>query len=400
MAFLADVLSRVKPSATMTVTQKARDLKARGRDVISLSVGEPDFDTPDNIKEAAMAAIKRGETKYPPVLGIPPLREAIAQKFRRENGLDYKASDTIVGTGGKQILYNAFLVTMNKGDEVVIPAPFWVSYPEMVAINWGEPVIVPTRLEQAFKVQPADLERAITPRTKWVVLNSPSNPTGAAYTRDELKALTDVLMRHPHVWVLTDDMYEHLVYGDFAFTTAVQVEPRLKPRTLTMNGVSKAYAMTGWRIGYAAGPAELIKAMDMVQGQQTSGACTIAQWASVEALTGPQDFIPLRRKAFEERRDLVVSMLNQAKHIECPKPEGAFYVYPSVAGAIGQKAPSGKAIETDEDFVTELLEETGVAVVHGSAFGQGPNIRVSYATSLANLENACKKIQTFMAELR
>ena len=255
---------------------------------------------------------------------------------------------------------------MNKGDEVIIPAPFWVSYPEMVAINWGEPVIVPTRLEQAFKLQPEDLERAITPRTKWVILNSPSNPTGAAYTRDELKGLTDVLMRHPHVWVLTDDMYEHLVYGDFTFTTPVQVEPALKSRTLTMNGVSKAYAMTGWRIGYAAGPAELIKAMDMVQGQQTSGACTISQWASVEALTGPQDFIPVRRKAFEERRDLVVSMLNQARHIECPKPEGAFYVYPSVAGAIGKTAPSGKTIGTDEDFVTELLEDTGVAVVHGA----------------------------------
>jgi aspartate aminotransferase len=400
MAFLADVLSRVKPSATMTVTQKARDLKAQGRDVISLSVGEPDFDTPDNIKQAAMAAIKRGETKYPPVLGIPPLREAIAQKFRRENGLDYKPSDTIVGTGGKQILYNAFLVTMNKGDEVIIPAPFWVSYPEMVAINWGEPVIVPTRLEQGFKLKPEDLERAITPRTKWVVLNSPSNPTGAAYTRDELKALTDVLMRHPHVWVLTDDMYEHLVYGDFEFTTPAQIEPALKSRTLTMNGVSKAYAMTGWRIGYAGGPAELIKAMDMVQGQQTSGACTIAQWASVEALTGPQDFVAVRRKAFEERRDLVVSMLNQARHIECPKPEGAFYVYPSVAGAIGRKAPSGRTIETDEDFVSELLEETGVAAVHGSAFGLGPNMRISYATSLAQLEKACKKIQRFTAELR
>ncbi len=400
MAFLADVLSRVKPSATMTVTQKARDLKTQGRDVISLSVGEPDFDTPDNIKQAAMAAIKRGETKYPPVLGIPPLREAIAQKFKRENGLDYKPSDTIVGTGGKQILYNAFLVTMNKGDEVIIPAPFWVSYPEMVAINWGEPVIVPTRLEQGFKLQPEDLERAITPRTKWLVLNSPSNPTGAAYTRDELKGLTNVLMRHPHVWVLTDDMYEHLVYGDFEFTTPAQVEPALKSRTLTMNGVSKAYAMTGWRIGYAAGPAELIKAMDMVQGQQTSGACTIAQWASVEALTGPQDFVAVRRKAFEERRDLVVSMLNQARHIECPKPEGAFYVYPSVAGAIGRKAPSGRTIETDEDFVTELLEETGVAAVHGSAFGLGPNMRISYATSLAQLEKACKKIQRFTAELR
>ena len=400
MAFLSDALSRIKPSATMTVTQKARDLKAKGRDVISLSVGEPDFDTPDNIKEAAIAAIRRGETKYPPVLGIPPLREAIAQKFKRENGLDYKASDVIVGTGGKQILYNAFLVTMNKGDEVIVPAPFWVSYPDMVLINGGEPVIVPTRLEDGYKLKPEALEKAITPRTKWIILNSPSNPSGAAYTRDELKALTDVLIRHPQVWVLSDDMYEHLVYGDFVFTTPVEIEPSLKPRTLTMNGVSKAYAMTGWRIGYAAGPAELIKAMDMVQGQQTSGACTIAQWASVEALTGPQDFIPVRRKAFEERRDLVVSMLNQAKFMKCPKPEGAFYVYPSVAGAIGRTAPSGKVIGTDEDFVTELLEETGVAVVHGSAFGQGPNFRVSYATSLAQLENACKKIQAFTGALR
>jgi aspartate aminotransferase len=351
-------------------------------------------------KEAAIAAIKRGETKYPPVLGIPPLRAAIAAKFTRENGLDYMASDTIVATGGKQILYNAFLVTMNSGDEVIIPAPFWPSYQHMVLINGGEPVIVPTRLEKAFKLQPEDLERAITPRTKWVILNSPSNPTGAAYTRDELKALAHVLMRHPHVWVLTDDMYEHLVYGDFEFTTLVQVEPGLKPRTLTMNGVSKAYAMTGWRVGYAAGPAKLIKAMEMVQGAQTSGACTIAQWASVEALTGPQDFIPARRKAFEERRDLVVSMLNQAHHIECPKPEGAFYVYPSVAGTIGKKAPSGKTIASDEDFVSELLEQEGVAAVHGGAFGQGPNFRVSYATSLKQLKEGCKKIQKFTAQLR
>jgi aspartate aminotransferase len=400
MAFIADVLSRVKPSATIAVTQKARDLKAKGRDIISLSIGEPDFDTPDNIKEAAIAAIRRGETKYPPVLGIPPLREAIAAKFKRENGLDYKASDTIVGTGGKQILYNAFLTTLNKGDEVVIPAPYWVSYPEMVLINGGEPVIVPTTLEKSFKLQPEDLERAITPRTKWVVLNSPSNPSGAAYTRSELKALTDVLMRHPSVYVLTDDIYEHLVYGDFVFVTAAQVEPGLYERTLTMNGVSKAYAMTGWRIGYAAGPAKLIKAMDMVQGQQTSGACTIAQWASVEALTGPQDFVPVRRKAFEERRDLVVAMLAQAPYLQCPKPEGAFYVYPSCAGAIGKKAPSGKPIANDEDFVTELLESEGVAVVHGAAFGQGPNFRVSYATSLETLEAACRKIQRFTAALR
>jgi len=400
MAFIADALARVKPSATIAVTQKARDLKAQGRDIISLSVGEPDFDTPDNIKQAAIRAIEKGETKYPPVLGIPPLREAIAAKFKRENGLDYRPSQTIVGTGGKQILYNAFLTTMNKGDEVIIPAPYWVSYPDMVLINGGEPVFVATTLEHSFKLQPEDLERAITPRTKWVVLNSPSNPSGAAYTRAELKALTDVLMRHPHVWVLTDDMYEHLVYGDFVFTTPAQIEPALYDRTLTMNGVSKAYAMTGWRIGYAAGPPQLIKAMDMVQGQQTSGACTIAQWASVEALNGPQDFIPVRRKAFEERRDLVVSMLNQAQHLKCPSPEGAFYVYPSCAGAIGKKAPSGKLIATDEDFVGELLEAEGVAVVHGSAFGLGPNFRISYAMSLGVLEDACHKIQRFTSSLR
>jgi aspartate aminotransferase len=400
MAFIADVLSRVKPSATIAVTQKARDLKAKGREIISLSVGEPDFDTPDNIKQAAIRAIEKGETKYPPVLGIPPLREAIAQKFKRENGLDYKASDTIVATGGKQVLYNAFLATLNPGDEVVIPAPYWVSYPEMVAINYGTPVIVATTLDKAFKLQPEDLARAITPRTKWIVLNSPSNPSGAAYTRAELKALAEVLLKHPQVHILTDDMYEHLVYGDFVYTTIAQVEPALFPRTLTMNGVSKAYAMTGWRIGYAAGPAALIKAMDMVQGQQTSGACTIAQWAAVEALTGPQHFIAERRKAFEERRDLVVSMLGQAKHLKCPKPEGAFYVFPSCEGAIGLKAQSGKTIASDEDFVTELLEQEGVAAVQGSAFGTGPNFRVSYATSLQNLESACRKIQAFTASLR
>ena len=400
MAFLADVLSRVKPSATIAVTQKARDLKAKGRDIISLSVGEPDFDTPDNIKEAAIAAIRRGETKYPPVLGIPPLREAIAAKFKRENGLDYKAADTIVGTGGKQILYNAFLATLNPGDEVLIPAPYWVSYPDMVLINGGTPVIVPTTLEDAFKLKPEDLERAITPRTKWVVLNSPSNPSGAAYTRDELKALTDVLMRHPHVYVLTDDIYEHLVYGDFVFTTPAQVEPGLYDAHA--DDERRLQGLCDDRLAHrlCGRPGELIKAMDMVQGQQTSGACTIAQWAAVEALNGPQDFIPVRRKAFEERRDLVVSMLGQAQVSECPKPEGAFYVYPSCAGAIGKKAPSGKVIATDEDFVSELLESEGVAAVHGSAFGQGPNFRVSYATSLETLEDACRKIQRFTAALR
>ena len=400
MAFLADVLSRVKPSATMTVTQKARDLKANGRDVISLSVGEPDFDTPDNIKEAAMAAIKRGETKYPPVLGIPPLREAIAQKFKRENGLDYKPSDTIVGTGGKQILYNAFLATLNQGDEVVIPAPFWVSYPEMVAINCGEPVIVPTRLEQAFKLQPEDLERAITPRTKWLILNSPSNPSGAAYTRDELKALTDVLdapsaclgadRRHVRASGLRRLHLHHRRSGR-AGSQAAHADHERRLEGLCDDRLAHRLRRGPRRAdqgdGHGAGPADVGRLHDLAMGRGR-GADRPAGLHSRAA------------KAFEERRDLVVSMLNQARHIECPKPEGAFYVYPSVAGAIGRKAPSGKVIGTDEDFVTELLEETGVAVVHGSAFGQGPNFRVSYATSLAQLENACKKIQTFTAALR
>ena len=400
MAFLADALSRVKPSATIAVTQKARELKTQGRDIISLSVGEPDFDTPDNIKKAAIDAINRGETKYTPVSGITPLREAIVKKFKRENGLDYKVNQTIVCTGGKQVLYNAFVATLNKGDEVIIPAPYWVSYPDMVLLCGGEPVFVATTLAHGFKLQAADLERAITPRTKWIILNSPSNPSGAAYTRDELKAITDVLVRHPHVWILTDDMYEHLTYGDFVFTTPAQIEPNLMDRTLTMNGVSKAYAMTGWRIGYAAGPDVLMKAMDMVQGQQTSGACSISQWAAVEALNGPQDFITTSRKAFEGRRDLVVSMLNQASLIDCPMPEGAFYVYPSCAKAIGKKTESGKVIATDEDFVTALLEAEGVAAVHGTAFGLGPNFRISYATSNAILEEACGKIQWFTASLR
>ncbi len=400
MGFLSDALSRIKPSATIVITQKARDLKAQGRDVISLSVGEPDFDTPDNIKEAAMAAIRRGETKYTPVSGIVPLREAIARKFKRENGLDYRPSQTIVGTGGKQVIYNALLATLNPGDEVIVPTPYWVSYPEMVGLCGGTAVFVDTTMEHNFKLQAEPLERAITPKTKWIILNSPSNPSGAAYSREEMKAITDVLMRHPHVWVLTDDMYEHLTYGDFAFVTPAQVEPGLYDRTLTMNGVSKAYAMTGWRIGYAAGPEQLIKAMDFVQGQQTSGACSIAQWAAVEALEGPQDHLPRFKKAFEERRDLVVSMLNQSKYIKCPMPEGAFYVYPSCAEAMGKTTPSGKVLHTDEDFVSELLEAEGVAAVHGSAFGLGPNFRISYATSNAALEDACHRIQRFCGSLR
>ncbi len=397
MAFIADALTRVKPSATIGMAQKARELKAKGRDVISLSAGEPDFDTPDNIKQAAINAINRGETKYTPISGIPELRAAIADKFKRENNLSYEPAQVIVGTGGKQILFNALMATLNPGDEVVIPAPYWVSYPEMVAICGGESVFLPTTTENNFKLQAEDLEKAITPKTKWLIFNSPSNPSGAAYSHDELKAITDVLVRHPHVWVLSDDMYEHLTFDGFKFVTPAEVEPSLYDRTLTMNGVSKAYAMTGWRIGYAAGPLPLIKAMDMIQGQQTSGACSIAQWAALEALNGPQDFIEKNKAIFQGRRDLVVSMLNQAQGLSCPTPEGAFYVYPSCAELIGKTAPTGKVIATDEDFASELLEAEGVAVVHGSAFGLSPNFRISYATSEDVLEDACTRIQRFCA---
>jgi len=395
MSFLAEHLARVKPSPTIGVQQKARELKAAGRDVIGLGAGEPDFDTPDNIKEAAIDAIRRGETKYPPVAGINELRAAVCDKFRRENGLSYTPDQIIVGTGGKQILYNAFAATLNPGDEVLIPAPYWVSYPDMVLLNGGEPRFVATTIEHGFRLAPEALDAAITERTKWLILNSPSNPSGAVYSAADLKALAEVLLRHPDVWVLTDDMYEHLLYCDEPFATIAQVEPALYDRTLTMNGVSKAYCMTGWRIGYAGGPQPLIKAMTMIQSQQTSGACTPAQWAAVEALTGPQDFIPGFRKVFQERRDLVVSMLNQAQGLVCPMPEGAFYVYPSCLGAIGRTAPSGRPIGDDEGFVTELLEAEGVAVVHGTAFGLGPNFRISYATSTEELEEACARIQRF-----
>src|SRR6202158_2808459 len=343
MAFLADQLKRVKPSATIAVTDKARALKAAGRNVIGLGAGEPDFDTPDNIKEAAIKAIREGKaSKYTNVDGIAELKDAVVKKFKRENGLDYSPKQITVGTGGKQVLYNAFICTLNPGDEVIIPAPYWVSYPDMVTLAGGEPVAVETSMAAGFKMTAAQLERAITPKTKWVLLNSPSNPSGAAYTRAELKALTDVLVKHPEVWVMTDDMYEHLVYDDFVFTTPAQIEPKLYDRTLTINGCSKAYCMTGWRIGYAGGPAELIKAMATIQSQSTSNPSSIAQWASVEALNGPQDFIPANNKVFKERRDLAVSMLNQARGIECPRPEGAFYVYPSCAGTIGKTSPTGK----------------------------------------------------------
>jgi aspartate aminotransferase len=401
MAFLADRISRVKPSATMAVTDKARALKAAGRDVIGLGAGEPDFDTPDNIKEAAIRAIREGKAaKYTAVEGIPELRAAIARKFKRENQLDYKPSQIIVGTGGKQVLFNAFLATLNPGDEVIIPAPYWVSYPDMVLIAGGEQVAVETSMADGFKMKPEALERAITPKTKWLLFNSPSNPTGAAYTRAELKALTDVLLRHPHVWVMSDDMYEHLVYDDFEFFTPAQLEPRLYERTLTINGVSKTYCMTGWRIGYGGGPEPLIKAMAMLQSQSTSNATAVAQWASLEALDGPQDFIPKHNKIFRERRDLCVSMLNQANGIKCPKPEGAFYVYPSCAGTMGKRAPTGKTLQTDEDFVTELLEAEGVAVVQGTPFGVGPAFRISYATATTALEEACTRIQRFCGNLK
>ncbi|MEM8662644.1 MAG: pyridoxal phosphate-dependent aminotransferase [Pseudomonadota bacterium] len=400
MAFLADTLSRVKPSATIAVTTKAAELKREGRDVIGLGAGEPDFDTPENVKEAAIKAIRDGKTKYTPVDGTPELKAAISEKFQRENGLAYEPAEITVGTGGKQVLYNALMATMNPGDEVVIPAPYWVSYPDMVLLAGGEPVEVAATADAGFKLSADALESVITPKTKWVILNSPSNPSGAAYTEAELKALTDVIVRHPHVWVMTDDMYEHLVYDDFKFHTVVEVEPELKDRTLTVNGVSKAYAMTGWRIGYAGGPAHLVKAMAKIQSQSTSNPSSISQWAAVEALGGSQDHIAANNVVFKERRDLVCSMLNQANGIHCPTPEGAFYVYPSCEGTIGRTAPSGKTIGTDEDFVTELLESEGVAAVHGTAFGLAPHFRISYATSTEALEEACRRIQRFCGSLR
>ncbi len=399
MPFLSDTLSRVKPSPTIAVTTKAMQLKAEGKDVIGLGAGEPDFDTPQNIKDAAVRAIAGGKTKYTAVDGIPELKAAICAKFLRENGLTYTPAQVTVGTGGKQTLYNALMATCNPGDEVIIPAPYWVSYPDMVLLAGGTPVPVVAGIETAFKLTPAQLEAAITPRTKWFIFNSPSNPTGAGYTRAELRALCDVLLRHPHVWIMSDDMYEHLVFGDFEFTTPAQIEPALYDRTLTCNGVSKSYAMTGWRIGYAAGPVALIKAMGTIQSQSTSNPCSVSQYAALEALTGPQDFLATNRKVFERRRDLVVSMLNAAEGVTCPNPEGAFYVYPDISGCIGKATPSGTRITNDEVFATALLEETGVAVVFGAAFGLSPNFRVSYATADDTLREACRRIQTFCAAL-
>jgi aspartate aminotransferase len=399
MAFLSDTLARVKPSPTIAVTTKANELKAAGKDVIGLGAGEPDFDTPQNVKDAAKAAIDAGKTKYTAVDGIPELKKAICAKFERENGLKYAPNQVSVGTGGKQILYNALMATCNPGDEVIIPAPYWVSYPDMVLLAGGTPVAVAAGIETDFKLQPEQLEAAITPKTKWFIFNSPSNPTGAGYTRAELKALTDVLMRHPHVWVMSDDMYEHLVFDDFEFCTPAQVEPGLYDRTLTCNGVSKAYAMTGWRIGYAAGPVALIKAMGTIQSQSTSNPCSVSQYAALEGLTGPQEFLTENKALFQRRRDLVVGMLNEARGITCPKPEGAFYVYPDISGCIGKTSAGGAKIVDDEAFATALLEETGVAVVFGAAFGLSPNFRVSYATSDAALKEACTRIQTFCAGL-
>ncbi len=397
--FLSNSLARIKPSPTMAVTQKARELKEAGVDVIGLGAGEPDFDTPENIKQAAIKAIETGDTKYTAVDGTPALKAAICAKFKRENNLEYTPDQITVGTGGKQVLYNALMATLNEGDEVIVPTPYWVSYPDMVLLGGGEPVFVDTTEADGFKLRPEALEAAITPKTKWIIFNSPSNPSGATYSAAELKGVTDVLMRHPHVWVMTDDMYEHLTYDGFKFATVAEVEPGLKDRTLTVNGVSKAYAMTGWRIGYAAGPAPLIKAMAKIQSQSTSNPSSVAQAAAVEALNGPQGFIAERAKAFQERRDLVVSMLGQAAGLTCLKPEGAFYVYPSCAGTIGKKTPGGVAIKNDGDFARELLESEGVAVVHGEAFGLSPYFRVSYATSTEALTEACNRIQRFCASL-
>ena len=400
MGFISDSLNRIQPSATIAISTKAQVMQAEGKNVIGLAAGEPDFETPRNIKDAAIAAINAGKTRYTAVDGIPELKKAICAKFSRENGLDYKPSQVSVGTGGKQVLFNALMATVNPGDEVIVPAPYWVSYPDIVMLAGGVPVIVQGDVAKGFKLQARALEKAITAKTKWIILNSPSNPSGAAYSHAEMKALTDVLVRHPHVWVLTDDMYEHLVYDDFKFCTVVEIEPSLYGRTLTMNGVSKSYCMTGWRIGYAAGPEVLIKAMAKLQSQSTSNPSSIAQWAAVEALNGPQDFIAAHNKIFVERRDLVVSMLNQAKGISCLTPEGAFYVYPSCAGTIGKTAPSGKVIASDEDFVSELLASEGVAAVHGAAFGTSPYFRISYATATSILEDACTRIQRFCGNLK
>ena len=399
MSLIAARLDRISPSQTIAISTKARALKAAGRDVISLSAGEPDFDTPDNVKQAAIDAIGAGQTKYTDVAGTKALREAVAAKFKRDSGLDYTADEIIVSTGGKQVIFNAMVATMNAGDEAIIPTPCWVSYPDIVALADGTPVFVPCGQNNGFKLRAEDLASAITPRTKWVVLNSPNNPTGAAYSAAELRALADVLLANPHVWILTDDIYEKLVYGDFKFATLVEVEPKLRDRTVTMNGCSKAYAMTGWRIGFAGAPKALVKAMDKLQSQSTSNTSSISQAAAVEALNGPQDFIATMIETYQARRDMVVAMLNQAQGLHCHTPEGAFYVFPSVHGALGKTTRGGTAINTDEDFVVALLEEEGVAAVHGTAFMYPGHMRISYATDTDSLRTACERIQHFCAGL-
>ena len=399
MPFLSATLDRVKPSPTIAVSNLAADLKRQGRDIIALGAGEPDFPTPENIRAAGKRAIDDGHTRYTQVDGIPELKEAIQAKFKRENGLDYALNEISVGTGGKQVLYNALMATLNPGDEVIIPAPYWVSYPDMVRLGGGTPVILPAGIETGFRITPETLEAAITPKTKWLIFNSPSNPTGAGYHREQLAALMAVIERHPHVWVLTDDMYEHIAFPGFEFSTPAEVAPSLKDRTLTLNGVSKAYAMTGWRIGYAGGPAHLIAAMRKIQSQSTSNPSSVSQWAAVEALNGPQDFIAENVATFLRRRDLVVDGLNKAEGLQCPVPEGAFYVYPSIAGCIGKTSTGGRLIDTDEAFSTALLEEEGVAAVFGAAFGVSPAIRISYATSDEELQDACARIQRFCAGL-
>ena len=399
MPFIASRLSRIKPSSTIAIATKARELKAAGRDVIGLAAGEPDFDTPEHIKEAAKAAMDRGETRYTAVSGTPELRQAIVNKLKRDNDLDYSVDQISVGCGGKQSIYNALMATLDAGDEVIIPAPYWVSYPDITLLAEGTPVIVDCPVEANFKLTPQDLEAAITPQTKWLILNSPSNPTGMGYTHEDMKALTDVLLRHEHVWVMTDDMYEFLVFDGFEFVTPAQVEPALIGRTLTLNGLSKAYCMTGWRVGYAAGPSEIIKAMNSIQSQSTTHTSSVSQAAAVAALTGPHDFIAKHNKIFIKRRDLVVSMLNEAEGLSCLTPDGAFYVYPSCVELIGKKTPEGKILETDEDVVAYLLESEGVAAVHGAAFGLSPYFRISYATSTELLTEACTRIQRACAAL-
>ncbi|WCT73153.1 pyridoxal phosphate-dependent aminotransferase [Sphingomonas naphthae] len=400
MSFISDALDRITPSPTLAMTSRVLELKQQGVDVIGLSAGEPDFDTPDHIKEAAIAAIRNNETRYTNVDGTAALKAAIALKFQRDNGLDYAPNQISVNAGGKHTLFNAFVATINPGDEVIIPAPYWVSYPDIVQFAGGTPVIVSAGVDVEYKIQPAQIEAAITPRTKWLLLNSPSNPTGAAYSADELRAIGEVLLRHPHVWVMADDMYEHILYDDFQFATIAQVCPELYARTLTVNGCSKAYSMTGWRIGFAGGPAPLIKAMAKLQSQSTSNPCSIAQAAAVAALTGPQDFLKERAKAFQSRRDLVVSMLNQAPGIVCPRPEGAFYVYPDVSGLIGKVTLGGQTITNDEALIDYFLDDARVAAVHGAAFGLEPAFRVSYALSEATLTEACERIQRACAALK